>query len=99
MSSDEKKLAFALQALNAPDPFQNTVQMHEDVLNGIDWQAGKTDAEIMHFRDSLLAGCEAAGREMWKSGICDAWFDGCNDEIKKVCVVRVQCCDTDSCLR
>ena len=64
MSSDEKKVAFALDALNAPDVFQSTVQSHRDVLNAIDWRAGETDTEIMQFRDALLAGCEAAGVEM-----------------------------------
>ena len=89
MSSDDKKVAFALEALNAPDPFQSTVRLHQDVLDAIDWQAGKTDTEIMHFRDALLAGCEAAGGEMWKSGVCDAWFEGCRDEIRKLVCCHV----------
>ena len=82
--SDEKKMAFTLAALYAPDPFRNTTELNRDVVSAIEWQASKTDAEIYQFREALLAGCEAAGAGMWENGVCDAWFADCREEIQLV---------------
>ena len=83
-TSDEKKIAFTIAALDSPDPFKNTTELNGDVVSAIEWQASKTDAEIYQFREALLTGCEAAGAEMLKNGVCDAWFAECRDEIKMV---------------
>ena len=84
LNSDEKKIAFTIAAMDAPDPFKNTTELNGDVVSAIEWQANKTDAEIYQFREALLTGCEAAGAEMLKNGVCDAWFTECRDEIKMV---------------
>ena len=80
-TSDEKKLAFTLDALCAPDPFKSKVSINHDVIGAIEWQASKTDAEIMQFRETFLKGCEDAGKLMWDCGACEKWFAESCDEI------------------
>ena len=81
-TSDEKKLAFTLDALCAPNPFKSKVSINHDVIEAIEWQASKTDAEIMQFRETFLKGCEDAGKLMWDCGACDKWFADSCDEIR-----------------
>ena len=55
-----------------------------EVFEAIEWQASKTDAEIMQFRETFLKGCEDAGKLMWDCGACDKWFADSCDEIRIV---------------
>ena len=83
-TSDEKKLAFTLDALCAPDPFKSKVSINHDVIRAIEWQASKTDAETMQFRETFLKGCEDAGKLMLDCGACEKWFAESCDEIRMV---------------
>ena len=51
-----------------PRLFMSKVSINHDVIGAIEWQASKTDAEIMQFRETFLKGCEEAGKLMWDCG-------------------------------
>ena len=48
------KVALVLDALNAPDPFLNTIELHHDIVSAIERQASRADVEIRQFRGTLL---------------------------------------------
>ena len=50
----------------------------------LEWQAGKTDAEIQAHRKRTLEQLREAAQRMRKSGMCERWFGDADRSVKRV---------------
>ncbi len=66
----KKKLVFTSAALDMKDPFVKDDPLPRDVVEALEWQASRTDAEICQYRETVLVQLEAAGATMWETGKC-----------------------------
>ena len=41
-------------------------------------------AQIMEFREETIAALERANSQMWRSGVCDEWLAGADDDARVV---------------
>ena len=46
--------------------------------------AARSDGQIMEEREEMICMLELASHKMWESGLCDKWFQGADDTLKKV---------------
>ena len=50
----------------------------------LEWQAGKTDADIQAHRKRTLEQLREAAQRMRKSGMCERWFGDADRSVKRV---------------
>ena len=82
--TDEDKLIFALDALDAEDPFSKTVEVPDDVVAALDWLASVEPASVNDIRETIITGLECWAERLRESGECAAWFEGSDGAVSEV---------------
>ena len=83
-AGEEQKLLYTSRAIEAPDPFQQEMVFDAGVQDALAWMAGKTPAEIMEARESMVLALELANQKMQKNGVVQTWFEGCDSNVARV---------------
>ena len=50
----------------------------------VHWIAGHEAAETVHFREAVTLKIEEADRRQRESGLCEAWYDGADKDVRGV---------------
>ena len=82
--NDEDKLAFALDALDAADPFSKDVPLPEDVLAAMSWMSVLPADTVNYVREVIITGLEGWASDLRQNGECSEWFSGCDAAVVKV---------------
>jgi len=81
---DERKIRFALDALDGTDPFELVGELPPDVEEALAWQVSRTPLEVIQQREAIMANLEAAGQTMWENGLCADWLRGADKGVANV---------------
>ena len=71
LQGDISKLKFTTEAFSMTDPTMVRKVVPDAVDVAIGWAASATDAQIIDYREDVIAEIEQLGIEMRKSGACD----------------------------
>lgn len=82
--NDGDKLAFALDALDAADPFSKDVPLPEDVLAALSWLSVLPADTVNYVREVIITGLEGWAADLRQKGECSEWFLGCDAAVVKV---------------
>ena len=82
--SDEKKLAFALDALEMDDPFVGDTSLPPDVAKAVEWVASLPPHKVNSMRETIITGIEEWGARLRREGKCAQWFKGADPAVHKV---------------
>ena len=82
--TDEDKLVFALEALDAEDPFSKNVEPPPDVREALEWLSSVPPATVNEVRETIITGLECWAARLQESGEREAWFEGCDMVVQGV---------------
>jgi hypothetical protein len=54
------------------------------LLQATEWIAARNAQEIIAEREAMIAGLEEANQQMWRSGLCQQWFEGADEAVRAV---------------
>ncbi len=60
------------------------MELSADREAALKWQAQRIAQQVNETREALLTQLEAAGKDMWNSGACQAWLATAPDSVKGV---------------
>ena len=63
---------------------RDNVELSEDRIAALEWQAKRSAAEVIIEREKVLCEIENKGAEFWRSGAAECWLDGSEPTIRKV---------------
>ena len=71
-------------ALSAASPFGKPVQLDKDLQDAIQWTCARHPELVRKEREELISQIEETGRELRRSGVAAAWFEGVDKKIVAV---------------
>jgi len=84
VSDGRSKLEFVLQAIRDGRSFEQKPMLPEGVCEALTWQSNRSSADIIAFRESVLARLEASAKHMWGSGACISWLASADSIVQKI---------------
>lgn len=81
---NEHKIQFAINSMDAPDPFHLELQRHGDIERALLWQERKPPSVIMREREMIVEKVVSAGERLWQRGACRKWYRGADEMVAKV---------------